>query len=175
MGRSVTLFDSSGARLACANIEQSWELMPVVQARPRTSAPTVTNAPTSRPTNRLRATFDFEKDGVTGTIDMYQPDPSRPTAVAVMIVGAVGSTDKGKSFGQYHVHEFPRDPTHPDGPCSVGAVGGHWNPFGAPYKCDTKNPGTCEVGDLSGKHGEFTGSFFTASYQDGFLPLSGQY
>jgi hypothetical protein len=156
--------------------------MPVIAARPLTNAPTQaqqTHPPTLAPTNRLTAKFDFPSNGVDGRIEMWQPDPSGPTYVAVSIIGAIGNRRRQASgqrnFGQYHVHEFPRDPTNPDGPCSVTAVGGHWNPYGAAGKCNPQQPGTCEVGDLSGKHGQLTGSFYQVAYIDLFLPLTGPF
>lgn len=64
----------------------------------------------------------------------------------------------------YHIHNLP---VPPDGNCT-GALG-HLDPTnrGELHMCDTAQPQTCQVGDLSGKHGKITtqGSF-SASYVD---------
>jgi hypothetical protein len=60
----------------------------------------------------------------------------------------------------YHIHAFP---VPLDGNCS-GTLG-HLDPFvrGETPSCNASDPQTCQVGDLSGKHGNITtsGSFQT--------------
>ncbi|KPI43738.1 Cell surface Cu-only superoxide dismutase 5 [Cyphellophora attinorum] len=53
----------------------------------------------------------------------------------------------------YHIHVDPVV----NGNCS--SAGGHLRPFGGPedtVKCDPSHPELCQVGDLSGKHGNIT-------------------
>lgn len=58
----------------------------------------------------------------------------------------------------YHIHEKP---VGPDGNCSE--AGGHLSPYASQYPCeDVNHPEDCEAGDLSGKHGQITGSTFSA-------------
>lgn len=66
----------------------------------------------------------------------------------------------------YHIHEFPV-PT--DGNCT--GTGGHLDPFvrGELPPCDSSIPMTCQVGDLSGKHGNITDTSFSASYTDVYI------
>jgi len=63
----------------------------------------------------------------------------------------------------YHIHAFP---VPSDGNCT-GTLA-HLDPFvrGESPPCDATNPVTCQVGDLSGKHGNVTTSPFQASYVD---------
>jgi hypothetical protein len=60
----------------------------------------------------------------------------------------------------YHIHTG----TVPDnGNCT--ATGGHLDPFnrGETPACDSTNPASCQVGDLSGKYGQMTnGTVFSA-------------
>jgi len=65
----------------------------------------------------------------------------------------------------YHIHVAPV----PDsGNCTETL--GHLDPFirGETPSCDEDLPQTCQVGDLSGKHGKITSDPFTASYVDEF-------
>lgn len=47
---------------------------------------------------------------------------------------------------------------------------GHLDPYqrGENGSCDASQPETCQVGDLSGKHGSVNGTNFTATYTDDF-------
>ena len=68
----------------------------------------------------------------------------------------------------YHVHVklVPED-----GDCNK--VGDHLNPYNASENCVHKDmPYTCQVGDLSGKHGEITGREFETSYDDPYISLN---
>ncbi|KAJ1940001.1 hypothetical protein FBU59_003938 [Linderina macrospora] len=77
----------------------------------------------------------------------------------------------------YHIHQklVPAN-----GDCT--ATGGHLDPdrinvSGKPYKCDPMSAAeTCELGDLSGIHGNMTASnsgTFAAQYEDSLLAFSG--
>lgn len=66
----------------------------------------------------------------------------------------------------YHIHALA---VPADGNCS--ATMGHLDPTdrGEYYPCNVGAPATCQVGDLSGKHGNITASTFVAQYADPFL------
>lgn len=67
----------------------------------------------------------------------------------------------------YHIHAKP---VPADGNCT--ATGAHLDPFerGQQPPCNASAPETCEVGDLSGKHGAIPegSTSFTTSYVDGY-------
>ncbi|KAI1003866.1 hypothetical protein K3495_g4348 [Podosphaera aphanis] len=65
----------------------------------------------------------------------------------------------------YHLHVAP---VPSDGNCN-GALG-HLDPFlrGEATTCNKMLPQTCQVGDLSGKHGKVTTDPYTQSYTDPF-------
>ncbi|BDD59655.1 hypothetical protein MPDQ_001764 [Monascus purpureus] len=70
---------------------------------------------------------------------------------------------------QYHIHEFP---VPPDGNCY--STLGHLDPYrrGEQPPCNPNLPETCQVGDLSGKHGVIfvgIGEPFETEYTDLFL------
>jgi hypothetical protein len=56
-----------------------------------------------------------------------------------------------------------------NGDCN--ATGGHIDPYnrGEEPPCDPSDPATCQIGDLSGKHGSVTGTGFFAEYTDLYL------
>jgi hypothetical protein len=60
----------------------------------------------------------------------------------------------------YHIHDYP---VPADGNCT--ATGAHVDPFvrGEAPPCDASAPATCQVGDLSGKHGKPTNETFSAT------------
>ncbi|KAE8452238.1 hypothetical protein EG329_001705 [Mollisiaceae sp. DMI_Dod_QoI] len=71
----------------------------------------------------------------------------------------------------YHIHAAP---VTADGNCTNTL--GHLDPFirGETPACDAKLPQTCQVGDLSGKHGKISADPFTSTYHDDFAStLSG--
>ncbi|KAL2685392.1 hypothetical protein Neosp_006490 [[Neocosmospora] mangrovei] len=63
----------------------------------------------------------------------------------------------------YHLHAAP---VPEDGNCTETLA--HLDPYerGAETPCDAKDPASCEVGDLSGKHGKITVDPFEAEYID---------
>jgi hypothetical protein len=65
----------------------------------------------------------------------------------------------------YHIHTAP---VPADGNCTL--TEGHLDPFNRSETpaCDETLPQTCQVGDLSGKHGTITSDPFTAMYTDDF-------
>jgi len=65
----------------------------------------------------------------------------------------------------YHLHVAP---VPEDGNCTKTLA--HLDPFvrGEDPVCDSKNPETCQTGDLSGKYGKITSDPYTATYTDDF-------
>lgn len=69
----------------------------------------------------------------------------------------------------YHVHV---NPVPPDGNCT--SAGSHLDPYnrGEVPPCDASRPATCQVGDLSGKHGAIVatpGEPYVVKYTDFYL------
>jgi len=65
----------------------------------------------------------------------------------------------------YHIHDAP---VPADGNCTNTL--GHLDPYirGETPACDATLPSTCQVGDLSGKHGKIEQEPFVATYSDDF-------
>jgi hypothetical protein len=59
----------------------------------------------------------------------------------------------------YHIHD---QPVPANGNCTATLA--HLDPYqrGEDPLCDASAPQTCQVGDLSGKHGEINGNAFSA-------------
>lgn len=74
------------------------------------------------------------------------------------------STDLGPFI--YHIHD---QPVPADGNCT--GTKAHLDPYirGETPPCDNKDPANCQVGDLSGKHGNITSSPFQTTYLDLYL------
>ncbi|KAL2043303.1 hypothetical protein N7G274_003609 [Stereocaulon virgatum] len=87
---------------------------------------------------------------------------SNGTGVAIQ-VSLSGFPDASLGPFLYHIHD---QPVPADGNCT--ATLGHLDPFirGEIPPCDPTQPETCQVGDLSGKHGNITVSVFNAAYID---------
>jgi hypothetical protein len=66
----------------------------------------------------------------------------------------------------YHIHEKA---VPADGNCT--GTGAHLDPYvrGEAPPCDPKKPETCQTGDLSGKHGNFTAESASAEYNDMYI------
>ncbi|KAE8152752.1 Cu,Zn superoxide dismutase-like protein [Aspergillus avenaceus] len=69
----------------------------------------------------------------------------------------------------YHIHDAA---VPSDGNCT--ATLDHFDPFnrGESPPCDANEPHTCQLGDLSGKHGKITQEPFTKEYIDPFVSLA---
>ncbi|KAI1202328.1 superoxide dismutase [Nemania serpens] len=69
----------------------------------------------------------------------------------------------------YHLHV---DPVDGAGNCTNTLA--HLDPFirGEDPACNSANPATCQVGDLSGKYGKITSDPFTAKFHDDFTAVS---
>ncbi|KIW06807.1 uncharacterized protein PV09_02487 [Verruconis gallopava] len=68
----------------------------------------------------------------------------------------------------YHIHAMP---VSSNGNCSSTLA--HLDPYirGETPPCDPNLPETCQVGDLSGKHGTANGTSFNASFTDPYVSL----
>ncbi|GAB7325749.1 hypothetical protein MBLNU13_g09704t2 [Cladosporium sp. NU13] len=79
-------------------------------------------------------------------------------------ISVSGLPAEGGPF-MYHIHKFPISGLN----CTT--AGSHLDPYGATEvpACNPAEPDKCEVGDLSGKHGNMTGPSFSANYVDLFL------
>ncbi|KAL1870498.1 hypothetical protein Daus18300_005186 [Diaporthe australafricana] len=68
----------------------------------------------------------------------------------------------------YHLHD---QPVPADGNCTKTLA--HLDPYerGETTPCDPSAPQTCQVGDLSGKHGNITDDSIDATYTDNFAAL----
>ncbi|EEA20470.1 cytosolic Cu/Zn superoxide dismutase, putative [Talaromyces marneffei ATCC 18224] len=124
-----------------------------------THAPVITNNP---PTTYTATLFDNPSTTVRGNVTASgAPD-------GVGLVFRVNFTGLPANIGPfpYHVHVSP---VPANGNCS--AAGEHLDPFnrGEQPPCDPSDPATCQVGDLSGKHGFATGTSFFAEYTDLYL------
>ena len=95
----------------------------------------------------------FDMAGVTGTVSFGHARPGADTVVHVKLQGL------GMQASLYHIHTDPvPEPLAPShSVCDDSSVGGRWNPRGVPGPCNASDYGSCEVGDLSGKHGTLAG------------------
>ncbi|KEQ72128.1 Cu,Zn superoxide dismutase-like protein, partial [Aureobasidium namibiae CBS 147.97] len=80
-------------------------------------------------------------------------------------IALTGLPSEGGPF-LYHIHDYP---VPSDGNCT--STGAHVDPFvrGEAPPCDASLPETCQVGDLSGKHGKPTNETFSATYVDKYV------
>lgn len=79
-----------------------------------------------------------------------------------MIITSQASADF--EIAVYHVHQN----NVTNGNCS--SAGGHLDPYGnGGATCNSDDQASCEVGDLSGKHGTVPGTTFSAKY---VLPIN---
>ncbi|KAL4899039.1 superoxide dismutase [Aspergillus multicolor] len=93
---------------------------------------------------------------------------SRLSSPALAVDVYIGGIPEGQ-YLNYHIH---RAPVPADGNCY--STGAHLDPYNRTQKppCNSTAPNTCEVGDLSGKHGVVwapAGEVFRASYSEFFL------
>ncbi|KAL4959610.1 putative cytosolic Cu/Zn superoxide dismutase [Aspergillus stella-maris] len=91
-----------------------------------------------------------------------------PDSSALHVDVHIGGINESQ-YINYHIHAKP---VPEDGNCYL--TGAHLDPYHRTQEppCDIKVPQTCEVGDLSGKHGPAwapSGEVFHASYNDFFL------
>ncbi|KAL2865452.1 putative cytosolic Cu/Zn superoxide dismutase [Aspergillus lucknowensis] len=127
-----------------------------------TNAPVVTD---NQPVSFHYASL-LEKDNTTVWGGIQIRSLEGPSALQVEVL--IGGIPEGQ-FLNYHIHEFP---VPEDGNCYL--TGAHLDPYGRGQEppCDITRPNTCEVGDLSGKHGPAwapPGGDFRVAYSDFFL------
>ncbi|KAK2738871.1 hypothetical protein FQN57_006886 [Myotisia sp. PD_48] len=108
------------------------------------------------------ALLDKDSTDVRGTISATAADDQRGVVFSIMMHGF----PEGKGPFAYHIHDKP---VPEDGNCTLTAA--HLDPYGRGQTppCNAGAPETCEVGDLSGKHGKIEVSgdeHFTAHYTD---------
>ena len=83
---------------------------------------------------------------------------SNPGGPGILVQASFsGFPDQGGPF-LYHIHTNPIS----NGNCST--AGSHLDPFGRGETpaCAADDPSSCQVGDLSGKHGKINGTTFSA-------------
>lgn len=90
---------------------------------------------------------------------------ANPDGIGVWFKVSFSNLPKEGGPFTYHIHV---DPVSSDGNCTKTLA--HLDPFirGEDPVCDPKLPQTCQVGDLSGKHGKITSDPFEVSYYDQF-------
>ncbi|KAF9143264.1 hypothetical protein BGX30_000947 [Mortierella sp. GBA39] len=105
---------------------------------------------------------NFTFDKVDGGINV--------TLTGIKGLSTAMAIDKAAGY-QYHIHT---DPVGPNYGCM--ATNGHLNPFNGTAPCNTANLTSCEIGDLSGKHGNIVptadGTFSTIHYIDNQLSFT---
>jgi hypothetical protein len=104
----------------------------------------------------------FAGAAIEGNVKGYISAVSAPDGNGVEFTVHFENLPKeGGPFG-YHLHAAAAV----DGNCT--STKAHLDPFGRGQTppCDSSAPNTCEVGDLSGKHGKITSDPFTATYTD---------
>ncbi|KAE8441299.1 hypothetical protein EG329_005529 [Mollisiaceae sp. DMI_Dod_QoI] len=107
---------------------------------------------------------DGSKSLITGSITGM----ANPNGTGVMFYVNFSGFPSESEYGPfvYHIHDMP---VSADGNCT--ATMGHLDPTnrGEYHPCEDSQPETCQAGDLAGKHGNITGTTFTASYLDLYL------
>ncbi|TVY47168.1 Cell surface Cu-only superoxide dismutase, partial [Lachnellula occidentalis] len=90
---------------------------------------------------------------------------ANPNGIGVSISVSFSNLPTSGGPFLYHIHEAP---VPADGNCT--STGAHLDPFvrGETPACDSSLPQTCQVGDLSGKHGKIESDPFVATYSDDF-------
>lgn len=157
IGRSIVIHFADGSRWVCANIDSTEKMVVGV------------------------ASFLHP---MVGYIYLKQP-VDKPYAETQVYVELNTATTATRTTGHnWHVHQkvIGDDMVVESGRCI--SVGGHYNPYEVDLKgdyssvCSSTNQYRCEVGDMSGKHGQLsvrapTGSKEKAFFTDMQLPLSG--
>ncbi|KAB8231539.1 putative cytosolic Cu/Zn superoxide dismutase [Aspergillus alliaceus] len=106
---------------------------------------------------------DKDNSTVRGSFTTWGAENGVGIAFRVALTGVPKDT-----FLNYHIHDKP---VPEDGNCY--ATGGHLDPYkrGDQPPCNTTEPQTCQVGDVSGKHGPVwtPDEDFDVTYTDYFL------
>ncbi|KAF1810340.1 Cu,Zn superoxide dismutase-like protein [Eremomyces bilateralis CBS 781.70] len=120
-------------------------------------------------------------DNPLGAVYVASFSPKGSSKVSGSIVASSGPDGEGVHFSVsvsglpadsgpfgFHLHAAP---VPADGGCNATLA--HLDPYirGADTPCDKTKPETCEVGDLSGKHGALSGESYSASFIDKYASL----
>ncbi|KIV99456.1 uncharacterized protein PV09_08882 [Verruconis gallopava] len=127
-----------------------------------TDAPVVENNP-----QNVQYVAEFSKNGLIGRIVANTPSAAPGVAFDISITG--NATFDSSDY-LYHIHE---QPVPADGNCSATLA--HLDPYGRGETppCNANDPASCQVGDLSGKHGTIPHlPGFSASYVDNYISLT---
>ncbi|KAI0022422.1 superoxide dismutase [Xylariomycetidae sp. FL0641] len=110
----------------------------------------------------------FTEGSLNGNVKGSVKAKSGANGVGVDYEVTFSNIPVGESLS-YHIHVAP---VPEDGNCTSTLA--HLDPFlrGEDPTCDSSKPETCQVGDLSGKHGKVTSDPFTATYHDDFASLA---
>ncbi|KAG9245995.1 superoxide dismutase [Calycina marina] len=114
-------------------------------------------------TAQLPRTKNFAPENDLGSAKGSISATAAPNGVGVQFNVSIFNLPATGGPFLYHLHVAPV-PT--DGNCTKTLA--HLDPFirGETPACDSSSPETCQVGDLSGKHGKITSDPFYASYVD---------
>ncbi|OBT43165.1 hypothetical protein VE00_07690 [Pseudogymnoascus sp. WSF 3629] len=99
---------------------------------------------------------------ISGEILIFAPSTGNGATVQVDLQNLPTT---GGPFA-YHIHALPVNST---GSCE--STGGHLDPYTGTTPCNTSIPASCQVGDLSGKHGTVPHSSLVTNYGDAYLSL----
>ncbi|TVY34858.1 Cell surface Cu-only superoxide dismutase, partial [Lachnellula subtilissima] len=104
-------------------------------------------------------------DDPRGNIKGSVAATANPNGIGVSISVSFSNLPTSGGPFLYHIHDAP---VPADGNCT--STLGHLDPFirGETPACDASLPQTCQVGDLSGKHGKIEQDPFVATYTEDF-------
>ncbi|KAG9525706.1 Cu,Zn superoxide dismutase-like protein, partial [Aureobasidium melanogenum] len=120
-----------------------------------------------------------QKNNPAGVAYIASLNPSSKSNISGTVLALTSSDNVGVNFQialtglpaeggpfLYHIHDYP---VPSDGNCT--STGAHVDPFlrGEDPPCNASAPATCQVGDLSGKHGKPTNMTFSATYVDQYV------
>ncbi|KAH6671295.1 superoxide dismutase [Halenospora varia] len=113
----------------------------------------------------LPATSFFNPTDPLGNIKGSVSAVANPNGIGVQFKVSFSNFPTSGGPFIYHLHDAP---VPADGNCTNTLA--HLDPFirGEVLPCNSSFPQTCQVGDLSGKHGKISVDPFVASYSDDF-------
>ncbi|KFZ19378.1 hypothetical protein V502_03689 [Pseudogymnoascus sp. VKM F-4520 (FW-2644)] len=138
-------------------------LLSVVSALAATTAATDAPEVTGNPSNIGYTARLPSSSPIKGALYIYAPTTGDGTTVQFDLSNLPST---GGPYA-YHIHELPANST---GSCA--STGGHLDPYNAgTATCDPAAPATCQVGDLSGKHGAVPPHGIVINYSDAYLSI----